>query len=159
MKPVKPQRMMPEGGGEPVPWPPIVLPQMGPDFLHRVAKDYVRVLDKELAAEYEDGTLKWGNWKRGRIREARAKWFQRGEGQDPHYEKFGTFRRCWGSELPTFRDVIIEERRRKEKELGKWESNAEHWRRHHMTRSLRVQLICKGWAKKYKSKQPKPPED
>lgn len=154
-----PQRMFPKYGGQPLPWPPIVAPGHTYPMPERAAKEYVAVLDKELESG-EDGTEgKWSGNQRQYIRELRAKWFQRAHGEDAHYTKHGTFPRPMNAEPPTSRDVITEQARRREMENGTYESNAEHWRRHHMTRSLRVYLITKRWAKQFGSKNPKPPED
>lgn len=154
-----PQRMFPRYGGQPLPHPPIVVPGMTYPGHHRAAAEYVAVLDKELASG-EDGTEpKWDAAQRQVIRRDRAKWSQRAHGEDAHYEKHGTFPRPMNAERPTWGDVRTEDSRRKAMDRGDYVSNAEHKRQRLMTRSEHVHAICRGWAKKFQSKQPKPPED
>lgn len=153
----KPARMQPKHGGDPLPLPPIVLPQLeGPARMRLLAAEYVKVLDQELST-VQEGVQKWSGQQLAYIRRVRAKWRMRALGEDPHYLKHGTFKRPPTADPPGMADLWQEQTRRKEElRTGVRVSSAAHRR---MQRTPTVHDIVKKWKKQYKATQPKEPED
>lgn len=146
--------MHPKHGGDPLPWPPIVLPQWSATIRYRMAAEYVKVLEGELAAGMDGDKPKWSGSQRQYLRTRREKWITRSMGKDPHYEKYGTFVKPWGTEQPTYMDIVVEETRRREKERGTFISNRAHKRKQILSRSAWIHAKCREWKKKSGAKNP-----
>lgn len=151
--------MQPAYGGEPLPLSPIVLPLIeGISGCIRRAEEYVKVLDKELAANVE--TPKWNGQQARYIRQLRAKWMVRALGKDAHYLKHGTFRRPFNADPPGWADWWQEQARRKEEtRTGQRVSTAAHRRKWMTGRSAHINEIVKRLQKKYGTKPQKPKDD
>ena len=93
--------MQPKRGGPPLPPSPLCLPGE-----HAKATAYLAALERALA---QPG---WSKSQRQYIRARLRHWTLRAEGRDPHFEKFGTFSRWYGSPPPTPQDMVVVQWRR-----------------------------------------------
>lgn len=143
-----PARMQPKHGGQPLPWPPILIPAIdGLQRMHLEAAKYANVLQSELDLEVP----KWSGSQRQYIRREVAKWTMRAQGHDAHFEKHGTCLRPMNSEPPGWAEWHQARLRRKEEARTGIRVSAARQRR--MQRMPTVQDVVKRLQKLHGTKK------